>query len=778
MLEDLEKVLEGKTTAKKSSTTSAKTTAIKTSSSKSTLTKSTTKSDSMKTKRGSSSSGKNSTETVHEGTTVTQQDCEIDSSGVLTGYFGSAKNIILPNGINAIGQDAFFNNENINSVVIPEGVDKIEDGAFWMCTNLKSVVLPSTIQKIGDNAFNSSGLTSIVIPDGCEEIGTDCFTNCEKLKDIYVSASVCEIGVDAFCTFNDAMVIHTSRGSTADSFAKEHGWTVDYKSAPSAKPQISTEKSSTSKNTSASVDELSGLADTMSDLSAQITEMQNQDLSEEDRKTLNEAMGTLGDLMDDLHEGQTARGKYGDYLEQQEAREKAAEEEKARKKAEAMAAGKSEKDIVNMYVILTNEKKLGKLDRSQDEFCEIYEDDFAALSKAEIINTRKDILSKMEDEALCAYYTESFKQRSTKDRFTVSTLNLNNVSDEPDYGKKAEFAIENTKEWFKPEEYPEVRKLMDSKLADARKDIDDQLKPVEEGWMKFSSAIEFLQLHIAKKEADGSDMQDNWSCFQLVMGSNLVSVKLSTKGIFKMITNVMNLNPWYWGVSIRDIWEAAFKNEIKDEREGAYDTNQIANQVMSQIRAKYPETKTTSAPDSNFNRNSTLSYNEKDLLSEDQKRQAFEQQIRSLVALSKEPILPHFENGVEKNEIVGQIISRAKELIGDGISLSSGLAQYDSIPALETLRLTLGQKFVSAEEIIDAITAKKSAEYDRLSALLEKKNTDIGIAQQEIAKLEEERSRLGIFHGKRKKEIAALLEQLKARIKQIEDDYEYAKKHI
>ncbi len=284
LLEDLEKALEGKTTAKKSSATSAKTIATKTSSSKSTSAKSTTKS-----KRDSSSSGKNTTETVHKGTPVTQQDCEIDSSGVLTGYFGSAKNIILPNGITAIGQDAFFNNENINSVVIPEGVEKIEDGAFWMCTNLKSVVLPSTIQKIGDNAFNSSGLTSIVIPDGCEEIGTDCFTNCEKLKDIYVSASVCEIGVDAFCTFNDAMVIHTSRGSTADSFAKEHGWTVDYKSAPSAKPQTSTEKTSTSKNTSASVDELSGLADTMSDLSAQITEMQNQDLSEEDRKTLNEA---------------------------------------------------------------------------------------------------------------------------------------------------------------------------------------------------------------------------------------------------------------------------------------------------------------------------------------------------------------------------------------------------------------------------------------------------------------------------------------------------------
>ena len=453
--------------------------------------------------------------------------------------------IILPDGITRIGEDAFFNNDTITSVVIPEGVETIEDGAFWMCGKLKSITLPSTLRKIGANAFNSTALTSIIIPDGCEEIGADCFTSCTNLKDIYVPASVYDIGDDAFYSFNDAMVIHTSKGSAAERMAKEHGWKVDYKSAPVAKAQTTTKKASVEKK-SVPADDASGLADTMSDLSSQIAEMQNQELSEEDRKTLNEVMGTLDNLMDDLHTGQAAMDKYGDYLEQKEAREKAQEEEKARRKAEALAAGKSEKDIVNMYVILTNENKLGKLHRSQDNFAEIYEDDFAALSKAEIIKTRKDMLSEMEDESLCEYYAESFRQRSIKDRFSVSTLNLNNVSDEPNIWKKAEFAIANTKEWFTPEEYSEVRKLMDAELADTRKQIDDQLKPIEEGWMKFSSAIEFLQLNIAKKESDGSDMQDSWSCFQLVMGSNLVSVKLSTKGIFKMVTNVMNFNPWYW----------------------------------------------------------------------------------------------------------------------------------------------------------------------------------------------------------------------------------------
>ena len=47
--------------------------------------------------------------------------------------------------------------------------------------------------------------------------------------------------------------------------------------------------------------------------------------------------------MDDLHTGQAAMDKYGDYLEQKEAREKAQEEEKARRKAEALAAARVRK---------------------------------------------------------------------------------------------------------------------------------------------------------------------------------------------------------------------------------------------------------------------------------------------------------------------------------------------------------------------------------------------------------------------------------------------------
>lgn len=601
LLEDLEKALEGKTPSKKaSSTSSSKATATKTTTSKSTSTKTTTKSSST----SSTAAAQKAT-----GTKVSKNDCEIDYFDTLTAYNGSAKAIILPDGISAIGEDAFLSNDDITSVVIPEGVETIEDGAFWMCHNLKTVVLPSTIRKIGDNAFNScEQLTSIVIPDGCEEIGADAFTSCKKLKDIYVPGSVYEIGDDAFYTFNDAMVIHTSRGSEAERFAKEHDWKVDYKSAPSSSASTSSAKKATSPAKAKAESDTESLAGAMGDLSAQIAEMESQELSAEDQEKLQEIKGLMNDLGDQLAEGQAGLSKYVDYLEQKEAREKAQEEEKARKKAEAMAAGKSEKDIVNMYIILTNEKKLGQLHRAQDKFFEIYEEDFAALSKSEVIQTRKDMLAEMEDDSLCSYYAESFKQRSVEDRFSVSTRNLNNVSENPELGEKAEWAIENSKEWYTPAEYAEVRRLMDADLADTRKQLDDQLKPIDDGWTKYSTGKDSLQIVITDKAADGSDMQPNFSNFQVAIGSQLVSVQIATGGMFRMSTTVMNCFTWYWGVTVRDIWEAARKNELRDEREGAYNGAQLADQALNQIRTKHPATKVTSSTSSYSKPASSPSY--------------------------------------------------------------------------------------------------------------------------------------------------------------------------
>lgn len=56
------------------------------------------------------------------GTRVSKYTCDIDDFGTLTEYNGGEVRIILPDGIRAIGEDAFFGKDELISIVIPEGV--------------------------------------------------------------------------------------------------------------------------------------------------------------------------------------------------------------------------------------------------------------------------------------------------------------------------------------------------------------------------------------------------------------------------------------------------------------------------------------------------------------------------------------------------------------------------------------------------------------------------------------------------------------------------------
>ncbi|HIQ81473.1 MAG TPA: leucine-rich repeat domain-containing protein, partial [Candidatus Pullichristensenella stercorigallinarum] len=52
---------------------------------------------------------------------------------------------VVPEGVKAIGEKAFWNRSSLESVVIPEGVTVIGAGAFEDCKNLKSIVIPEGV---------------------------------------------------------------------------------------------------------------------------------------------------------------------------------------------------------------------------------------------------------------------------------------------------------------------------------------------------------------------------------------------------------------------------------------------------------------------------------------------------------------------------------------------------------------------------------------------------------------------------------------------------------
>ena len=53
----------------------------------------------------------------------------------------------------SIGDEAFYECENLSSVVFPESLATIGERVFWNCEGLNVLTLPDTILNIGEDAF-------------------------------------------------------------------------------------------------------------------------------------------------------------------------------------------------------------------------------------------------------------------------------------------------------------------------------------------------------------------------------------------------------------------------------------------------------------------------------------------------------------------------------------------------------------------------------------------------------------------------------------------------
>ena len=88
---------------------------------------------------------------------------------------------------------------DIKSVVIENGVESIGDSAFWGCSKLENVDIPSTISSIGWQAFEGcSSLKSLEIPSNIISIGLGTFRGCSSLENLEIPPSIMTIGKNAF----------------------------------------------------------------------------------------------------------------------------------------------------------------------------------------------------------------------------------------------------------------------------------------------------------------------------------------------------------------------------------------------------------------------------------------------------------------------------------------------------------------------------------------------------------------------------------------------------
>ena len=107
--------------------------------------------------------------------------------------------VVIPDGMTEIEDEAFRDCENLKTVIIPNSVKSIGESAFEDCSGLTSVAIPDSVTSIGDCAFDGcSGLTNVTIPDSVTSIGYYAFYKCSALTSVTIPDSVTSIGFGAF----------------------------------------------------------------------------------------------------------------------------------------------------------------------------------------------------------------------------------------------------------------------------------------------------------------------------------------------------------------------------------------------------------------------------------------------------------------------------------------------------------------------------------------------------------------------------------------------------
>lgn len=148
----------------------------------------------------------------------------IINDGVLVSVSGVNGELVIPEGVTSIKNDAFINNqygitkvkvpgtikniepitfaylrENLTEIEFEDGVESIGIDNFRLCSKLEKVKLPSTLKFLAGGAFSEcASLKSVEIPEGIEELHGYTFSGCTNLAQVKLPSSMSTFGADDF----------------------------------------------------------------------------------------------------------------------------------------------------------------------------------------------------------------------------------------------------------------------------------------------------------------------------------------------------------------------------------------------------------------------------------------------------------------------------------------------------------------------------------------------------------------------------------------------------
>ena len=127
--------------------------------------------------------------------------------------------ITIPESVTCIGSWAFHNCSNLTAITIPEGVTSIKEGTFDSCCRLSNITFPKNplLTSIGYCAFyECSSLTSITLPSSITNIENCAFLFCCGLIDITIpkNSQLTSIGSSALAYCSSLTNITIPKGVT------------------------------------------------------------------------------------------------------------------------------------------------------------------------------------------------------------------------------------------------------------------------------------------------------------------------------------------------------------------------------------------------------------------------------------------------------------------------------------------------------------------------------------------------------------------------------------
>lgn len=134
-----------------------------------------------------------------------------------------SKEIILPEGVETIGEYAFYHSV-VTKVVLPSSLTTLEPYAFYKST-LQEVNIPEKLTTISQAAFTETYLSEIEIPNNITTIYSAAFSNMSKLRKVTIPKETVNISNNPFSSIfgTEELIIYCFTDSAAHNMAVEYG---------------------------------------------------------------------------------------------------------------------------------------------------------------------------------------------------------------------------------------------------------------------------------------------------------------------------------------------------------------------------------------------------------------------------------------------------------------------------------------------------------------------------------------------------------------------------